>query len=326
MMEIKPLVSVLIPAYNHENYIQETICSIINQTYDNIELIIVDDGSNDSTWQKMTEMKIECIKRFSRVYFETKKNEGICRTLNRLLSLSEGEYIFFIASDDIAKSEAIEKEISFLHNNPYYSLAVGDNEIIDSEGKVCYWNKKREIVYDKNLARSTTFVEFLKQHNDFFNDRDFGKYGTLLRDNYIPNGFLVRKSIFNIIGFYPEGQYVEDVWLMLQISKYSRMKFINEIFYSYRWHNANTISNKEKMKIAADNTLALEFEIQKKIDRNAVLDDVLDVLDNGFLSRKRGIPFIFEILTFKKPYQKIKYVKLFNITIFKLHYAYQNGN
>ena len=57
----KSLVSVLIPAYDHEKYVQETIKSIINQTYQNIELIIVDDGSKDSTWQKIQEMREECV-------------------------------------------------------------------------------------------------------------------------------------------------------------------------------------------------------------------------------------------------------------------------
>ena len=63
----KTLVSVIIPAYNHEKYVQETIKSIINQTYQNIELIVIDDGSKDSTWQKILEMKDKCGRRFEKV-------------------------------------------------------------------------------------------------------------------------------------------------------------------------------------------------------------------------------------------------------------------
>ena len=78
------LVSVLIPAYNHEQYVQLTIRSIIEQTYQNIELIVIDDGSKDSTWEKISELKSECEKRFRRVDFSTQENSGTCKTLNRL--------------------------------------------------------------------------------------------------------------------------------------------------------------------------------------------------------------------------------------------------
>ena len=76
MNDNNPLVSVLIPAYNHEKYVQDAIKSIMEQTYQNIELIVIDDGSKDSTWQKIQDMKSECEKRFTRVHFETKQNEG----------------------------------------------------------------------------------------------------------------------------------------------------------------------------------------------------------------------------------------------------------
>ena len=316
------LVSVLVSAYNHENYVQETIKSIINQTYQNIELIILDDGSKDKTWDKICEMKEVCEKRFVRVYFDTKENEGICKTLNNLVSLANGEFVYIIASDDLAKPQAIEKQIEFLSNNPDYSLAVGNNEIIDSDGKVCYWDKKRNIVYDEKEARSKTLVDYLKRHNNFFNDKEFGRYSTIFRGNYIPNGYLIRKSIYGIIGNYPDGLFVEDWWFMLQLSKYSKMKYIDEILFSYRWHNSNNITNHEKMKILSDNTLSLEIDIQKNIDRSAVFQDVIDTIDNGVLYKKQGIPFIFEIVTIKKGMFKVKTIKLFNISIFTFNEEY----
>ena len=240
------LVSVVIPAYNHEKYVQETIKSIINQTYQNIELIIVDDGSKDSTWQKIQEMKVRCEQRFSRVVFETKQNEGTCKTLNRLIDLSKGEYIYMIASDDIAKPYAIEKEIKFLSSNPDYALVVGDNEIIDSESNRCYWDENSNNIYDKAKAKYLTFGDRLKTWRDFdFTSEEFGMYHTLYNGNYIPNGYLIRKSIFEKTGLFTTNAPLEDYWLMLQISKYAKMKYLDEILFSYRWHDNNSIKNRE---------------------------------------------------------------------------------
>ena len=238
-----PLVSVIIPAYNHEKYVQETIKSIINQTYQNIELIIVDDGSKDNTWQKIQEMREECEKRFSRVVFETKQNEGTCKTLNRLINLTNGEYIYLIASDDISKPYAIEKEIEFLSNNTDYALVVGENEIIDKEGKKCYWDINRNTIYDIKKAYYTGLGDFLSKFRKFnFNSDRFGLYEELyLNENHVPNGYLIRKSIFKKTGLFTTKAPLEDYWLMLQISKYAKLKYLDEILFSYRWHDTNTM-------------------------------------------------------------------------------------
>ena len=84
-----PLVSVIMPAFNHENYVQEAIKSIISQTYPNIELLIVNDGFTDATWNKIQEMRAECEIRFSRVVFETQENKGTCLTQNRFTVVGE---------------------------------------------------------------------------------------------------------------------------------------------------------------------------------------------------------------------------------------------
>ena len=75
-MNNNPLVSVIIPVYNHERYVQTAIKSIIDQTYQNIQLLVIDDGSKDSSYQKVMEIKEECEKRFPKTYFETKPNVG----------------------------------------------------------------------------------------------------------------------------------------------------------------------------------------------------------------------------------------------------------
>ena len=312
------LVSAIISAYNHENYIQDTIKSLIAQTYKNIELIIIDDGSVDSTWQKIQEMKPECEQRFCNVYFETKENEGSCITINRLLEKAQGEYIYFIASDDLAKPQAIEKEVEFLNQNPDFALVVGNNEIIDFEGKACYWDKDRKIIYEKSKAKYKTFVDFLKVKRGFnFLSDKFGTYETLYYSNYIPNGYLVRKSIFSLFPPFSNDAPLEDWYMMLQISKYSRMKYIDEILFSYRWHNSNAIKNNERMSLFNKLTRENEEKLLKNLDTKKVLPEVIDVAKNGACYKKQGLPFVLEMLTYKKGFEKHKIIKVFNIPVFR---------
>ena len=316
MNTIKNLVSVLIPAYNHENYIQETIRTIINQTYQNIELIVIDDGSKDSTWQKIKEMEEACKERFFEVHFETKENEGTCKTLNKLLSLAKGEYVFIIASDDLAKPRAIKTFVKFLEKNPDYALVVGNNDIIDENSKICYWDEDRNVVYSKTEAKWETFGECLQKGKCFdFNSPHFGTYQTLYPGNYIPNGYLVRKSIFEKTGCFTPNAPLEDWYLMLQISKYAKMKFINEPLFSYRWHGANSMNNLERIINITNITSDYEEKILENIDEKAVLPDVLKVKKYGAYYKRQGIPYIFEILTYRKNKDKIKEIRLFNFRI-----------
>ena len=298
---MKPLVSVVIPAYNHEKYIQDTIKSIINQTYENIELIILDDGSRDLTSQKMSEIKPDCIKRFKRVYFQSKENEGISATLNKLTELSEGKYILTIASDDLAKPELVEKEVSFMENNPSYALITCNDEIIDSEGRLCYWDKKRNIVYDKKKAKYLTFADFLQKTSKVnFNSNEFGTYKTLYLGNYVPNGWMVRKDVFDKIGKYTKAAPSEDSWLMLQVSKYWKLKYLDEILFSYRWHENNTVKDNNVMSDVGIKTRTYEEMILKNINENEVFPEVIDVKRHGACIKKTGIPFIFEICKYRK--------------------------
>lgn len=310
------LVSVLIPAYNHEKYVQETIKSIINQTYQNIELIIIDDGSRDSTWQKIQEMKSQCEKRFINVYFETKQNEGTCETLNKLLKHAKGEYVYIIASDDVAKPNAIEKELDFLVNNPKYALAVGDSEFVDSDGKRCYWDKECNVSYFKTKNNFSTHGKYLqKVTKTNLNSSNFGSYKKLYLGNHVPNGYLIRKNIFDKTGNFTKEAPLEDFYLMLQISKYAKLKFINEILFSYRCHQTNTVKNKSKMVEMTIKTREYEEKILDNINENEVSKEVLEVKRNGVCYKKLGIPFVIEFLTFKKGNSKVKILKLFGLKI-----------
>ena len=240
---MEDLISVLIPACNHEKFVQETIFSVINQTYKNLELIIIDDGSKDFTWEKITELKDICKKRFVRFEFYKQNNKGVSKTLNSLLKLAKGEYIIGSASDDVFKSNIVEVLNNFLKSNKEYILAVGDNEIIDPYSKRISWGRHRvPLSYDdKNGFK--TFKEFYNRTKDFADG--FGTFESLQKANYIPNGQLIRRSAIDQIGGYDVNARLEDWYMNLQLSKIGKFKFINKVLFSYRWHENNTIKKFE---------------------------------------------------------------------------------
>lgn len=252
----KSLVSVIIPAYNHAQFVQDTIQSIIAQTYQNIELIILDDGSKDDTWQKIQEMKSVCEKRFSKIHFETKENEGTCKTLNKLISLAKGEYIYLIASDDLAKPDAIEKLLENIKSSKSI-VAVGDNEIINYKGERIGWDKKRNNC-DLETAQYKTFGEFLKLKNK---RETFGTYEELIKENHVPNGCLIARNALLQIPQFTTDAPLEDYYMHLQLAKIGTYCFIDDILFSYRWHQNNTIKQTEKIRIMSAKTLEHEEKI-----------------------------------------------------------------
>ncbi len=266
MSSFNSLVTVIVPAYNHENYVQECIKSIINQTYKNIELIIIDDGSKDNTWQKIQEMKNFCEERFARIHFETKENEGTCRTLNKLISLAKGDYIYIIASDDLAKPEAIEKEVKILQHNLDYVLAVGDNEFINSSSERIGWDKNHNSVNLSEALYKTFGRALQKEIKDIdFNSPDFGTYDKMIKNNHVPNGYLIRKTALEQIGNFTPEAPLEDWWMHLQLSKIGKYKYLDEVLFSYRWHDDNTVKRKDYMQEIHLKTILYEQELVKAL-------------------------------------------------------------
>ncbi len=246
-MNTDDLISVIIPAYNHEKYIEECIRSIIAQTYRNIELLVIDDGSKDRTFEILQSLKPECEKRFVRVVFETQENQGTRVTLNRLIDRAQGQYLYTIASDDMAKPQATEILHSFLSQNSDYVLAVGDNEIVNSNSERVYWGRHRAVVPESEALYKTLGNEL--HLNESKNKHvNFGNYVDLLKWNHIPNGYLCLRQAIIDVGKYDESIFLEDWYMHLQLSKVGKYKYIPEILFSYRWHGGNTISSQEVQK------------------------------------------------------------------------------
>ena len=248
-----PLVSVIIPVYNHERFVDEAIRSIIEQTYKNIELIVIDDGSTDSTWQKLQSQKAICEQSLVRTIFIRQAHSGTCITMNHLIEQSYGDYIYIIASDDKAHPKAIETLLSAIKQNQSL-LAVGDNEIIDENSIRIGWDSKRNA---QPLTKSAykTFGEFLHIPQYL---SDFGTYKQLLKGNHIPNGYLILASALRQIPKFTTEAPLEDYYMHLQLSKLGSYTYVNEILFSYRWHKNNAIKQTDKMKKIS--LMTLEYE------------------------------------------------------------------
>lgn len=245
IMQDDVLVSVVMPAYNHESYAQDAIKSIISQNHKRLELIVIDDGSTDNTWQKIKEMEGACKSRFERVVFKRQKNAGTGATLNKLFGLCKGDYVYVIASDDVSVPSAIAEQLDFLRSNKECALCVGDNAYIDSAGNVCYQDENGSFTSDKMAAKFFTFGQALQETRklDFATD-DFGKYSELFKINHVPNGYLIRRK--SLAGFkFSKKAPLEDWALMLYLSKYYKFKYIDKVLFKYRQHSSNTIRNLE---------------------------------------------------------------------------------
>lgn len=126
---IDGLVSVIMPSWNTSNFIAESIQSVIDQTYENWELIIVDDCSTDNTDEVVAEFTDKRIR-----YFKNEKNSGAALSRNRALREAKGEWIAFLDSDDLWNPDKLEHQINFM-NEHGYTLSYTEYEKIDEESK-----------------------------------------------------------------------------------------------------------------------------------------------------------------------------------------------
>jgi glycosyltransferase involved in cell wall biosynthesis len=133
----KPLVSICIPTYNRKEYLKETIASILAQTYQNFEIVIVDDGSTDGTAEAIKNLPIP-------VKYHWQQNAGDAATRNKLIELAEGEYISFIDSDDLLVPDAIERMVNAAQVENEDVAVYGSYYRIDQAGKV-YGKCKRKL-------------------------------------------------------------------------------------------------------------------------------------------------------------------------------------
>ena len=202
-----PVVSVILPVYNAEKYLQEAIDSILNQTFHDFELLLVNDGSTDKSEQVIHQYKDSRI-----VYIKNEKNKGLIYSLNKAIDLAKGEFIARMDADDIALPHRLATQVQFIRHSPA-GIVASVVKLIDADG-----NPLQDWKDDLN----NTSPEQIKQF--------------LLRDNCIAHPTVVGKTeIFRKYKYRYEQKYSEDydLWLRLLADNY-RIEKIEEPLLLHR--------------------------------------------------------------------------------------------
>lgn len=211
------LISVIVPIYNTEKYLRKCIESILSQSYRNIELLLINDGSPDSS----AEICREYLDKDKRCYYFEKENGGLSDARNYGIERATGEYITFVDSDDFFLEEAIEK----LHA----TALLGESDLV--VGGFCYFDSPNFYIFDRkrfgNLPITIVEKEFAVNQMDEMFEVPFLCYSTAW-------GKLYKSSLFKEIR-YPLGKYAEDqftTWKLYLASE--KIAVCNHTIYAYR--------------------------------------------------------------------------------------------
>ncbi len=211
-MKDQPLVSICIPAYNSERYILETVERALNQTWKNLEVLVVDDASTDGTVDKLKTIKDP---RFR--FYVNDQNMGMAGNWNRCVCRCRGAYVKLVPADDILYPDCIEKSVPYLMRHPDIKLVVTGTDLINDEGQIrgryAHW-PVRGVFNGKKLAKSSILL------NNFFGN---------------PVCALFRKQDFEATGGFDEDiPYILDFDLWLGLSSMGRVAVEPESMNAFR--------------------------------------------------------------------------------------------
>lgn len=238
MSDARPaLVSVMVPSYNHERYLPQLLESVAQQTWPRVELVVIDDGSKDTSVALLEAARARLESKLERVVFRSRENRGVSATQNELLSLVTGEFVFFSASDDRLLPTALTQLMALLEPRKDAVLACGDARFIDAESHVVHLEADGRIVeHATETSRATSLLHSLRARPHLFDSPEFGTHHSLLGGNYLPVGLLIRRADALAAGPYPSGLVLDDLFFWLRLSRRGRFLMSKEITMEYRVH------------------------------------------------------------------------------------------
>lgn len=213
-MRQKPLVSVLIPCYNCEEYVEEAVMSIVKQTYSNLEILVIDDGSTDNTGCILQGLA----KKDNRIkYIKNTTNLKLIKNLNKGLDLCKGKYIARMDADDISLPERIEKQVNFLEKHSEIGIVGTYIQIFGVR---------------KGVWRMDTSDKYIRAH--LFCNTSFAHPTVMIRTSVLRDNCLYYKT---------EYPHAEDYKLWCDMAQYTKLANIPEVLLYYRI-NQTQVSNK----------------------------------------------------------------------------------
>lgn len=243
-MEFKPLVSIVIPLYNGNNYVEEAINCALNQTYKNVEIVVVNDGSTDNGAGRDV-----CLKYADKIVYVEKENGGCSSALNFGIKLAKGEYISWLSHDDLYDAEKIEKQVV-----QYEKLGLDKNNTVISNSARQISATGKKLYHPKSKTKG--FLSSKKAYKHLLYKRCFNGCG-----------LLIPKAAFEKAGLFDQSmRFVLDwnLWLKFAISGVD-FYLDNEILVSNRCHGAQvTATQKELHKKESKQTVEDLFELLKK--------------------------------------------------------------
>ncbi|QKJ65566.1 glycosyltransferase [Deefgea piscis] len=232
------LVSILVPCFNHSSFLIESLESFRIQTYSNLELHIIDDGSTDDSSVLIRSWVNKNSTRFVKCTFEKTVNKGVVNTLNSLLEKSDGQFIVICASDDILTPDSVAVRLAKFDEDDSVDVVFGRADVINNEG-VSYFDDAAKILYKANVEnfKSTKLISEL-----------FYRWS-------LPGPVsMYRKSSLLFVGSFDSKYQVEDRSLFLRmVMQHSKYLYVDQCVASYRRHDgAYTVNPQSRRRVQLD--------------------------------------------------------------------------
>lgn len=314
------LVSVIIPSYNHEKYIKDCVMSVINQTYKNLEILVIDDCSTDNSKTILKKIKDNRLK-----VLYSKTNKGTVRTINQLTAKCHGKYIAIIGSDDLWVEDKVEKQINFLKKHKDIGAVFSLADIIDENDNLYVDDDSfnQNIFKSENMSSGKRLRMFFESGNHLCHSSS-----------------LIRKSVIDKIGLYDISYrqlHDYDYWVRL-VNEYNIYVMNNKLVKYRRFKNSKkNLSNNtcESMtRVVNENNAIMNWmfsNIKDSLFKEGFNDLFINKNSNSkeeFLCEKYFILLNYKIvgitnkhLAFELVFNSINKDKLFNLFEKKYNYT-----